>query len=92
MIQTKTVEYAKEVDDVAVLLVNIVRQARAGKGVSEIASGAVTDLVNALAGIDQLDDEAETNRKVVLQTIGYRSGELADAILGEKPLTVPAKA
>lgn len=82
-IQKREVEYTKEIDDVAVLLVNIVKAARAKKSAGEIAAGEVQDLLNALQNVDDVDDELKANRKVALQTIGYRSGELTDAILGE---------
>ena len=81
MLQKREVEYCKEVDDVAVLLSAIVADAKAGKPVAEIASGNLQKLVDAVAGVDQIDDEAKANRKVFMQTIGYRTGELADALL-----------
>lgn len=81
-IEKRQVEYAKEIDDVAVLLVDIVRKAREGVDPATIASGSITNLVTALSGVDQLDDEVRANRKVALQTIGYRTGDLTDAILG----------
>ena len=80
-IEKKEVEYAKEIDDVAVLLVAVVKDVRQGKTAAEIANGAITKLIAALAGVDQMDDEAKLNRKVAMQTIGYRTGELADAVL-----------
>ena len=79
-LQKKEVEYCKEVDDVASLLVAIVNDVRVGKSVSEIASGSVQKLIDAISGVDQLDEESK-NRKVFLQTIGYRTGELADSLL-----------
>jgi len=83
MIQSKTVEYAKEIDDCAVLLVKLVSDIKAGKPLQEVGSGAVAPLVDALAGVDQVGEEVKANRKVALQTIGYRTGELTDAILGQ---------
>lgn len=82
-VQTKNVEYSKEIDDVAFLLVKIVADIRQGKGIAEVVSGAVAPLVDALAGVDQMGAEVSANRKVALQTIGYRTGELTDAILGK---------
>ncbi len=80
-IQKREVEYAKELDDCAALLVHIVRDVKAGKTAAEIASGSLQDLMTAMSGIDQVDDELAANRKVALQTIGYRTGELTDAFL-----------
>lgn len=81
-IQIKQVEYAKEVDDVAVALVHIVSEIKAKKGIGELVGGALPKLIDAVGGIDQAGDEVKEHRKVALQTIGYRTGELTDAILG----------
>lgn len=89
-IEEKKIKYAKEADDVMVLVVHLIREARAKKPISEIASGSVAKLVNALSGVDQVGAELAENRKVVLQTVGYRSGELTDAILGQPESNVPA--
>lgn len=83
MIIEKNLAIAKEVDDVALLLVSIVQDIRAGKPLSDIATNNVAKLMDALAGVDQLGNEVKENRKVVLASIGYRTGELADAILGQ---------
>ena len=87
-IEKREVEFAKEIDDVGVLLVQIVRDAKAGKSAMEIASGSVGNLLNALTGVDQLPAEVKANRKVALQTIGFRTGELTDAILEDAPAPV----
>ena len=84
MIAKREVEYAKELDDVAALLVHVVKEAKAGKPAAEIASGSVAKLIDALAGVDQLPEEFK-HRGIVFSTLGYRIGELSDAILGEKP-------
>lgn len=80
--EIRQVEFAKEVDDAMVLVASILRDVREGKPVAEIAAGNLSGLVNAVAGIDQVPAEIEENRKVALQTIGYRFGEIADALLG----------
>lgn len=77
----KEVEYAKEIDDVGALLVGIVKDAKSGKSPAEIASGAVAKLVDALAGIDQMDDEMKGNRKAALQTLALRMSEMVDVLL-----------
>jgi hypothetical protein len=80
MVQTKQVEFCKEVDDVAVLLVKLVTEIKAGKSIGDIVSGNVQPLIDAVAGVDQLSAEA-AERKVFMQTLGYRTGELTDALL-----------
>lgn len=81
-IQKREVEYAKEVDDVAVLLVKIVEMAKAGMSVVEIGAGAVTPLIDAVANIQGVGEEIAANKKVAISTIGYRVGEIAGALLG----------
>lgn len=87
-IQKREVEYAKELDDCAALLVHIVKEAKAGKPPADIASGSVAKLIDALAGLDQVGQEFKS-RGVVFSTIGHRMGELADAFLGESEEAQP---
>jgi hypothetical protein len=92
-IESRQLQVAKEVDDVALLLVQLVGDIKAGKSAPEIASGVVAKLVDALAGVDKIGAEVESNRKAVLATIGYRVGELADAVLAPSaPSVVPVDA
>ena len=80
-IEDRNVKVAKEIDDIMLLVPEIVRQIRAGKGLAELASMEFSALVAAVQGLDQVSAELKADRKVVLQTIGYRSGEIADAFL-----------
>lgn len=80
--ELRQVEFSKELDDAMVFLIGIASDVRAGKPVAEIAAGNLAKLVDAAAGIDAVPEEIESDRKVALQTIGFRSGELADALLG----------
>ena len=82
MIQSKQVEYAKEIDDVMALLVHMLSDIRAGKSAAEIASGNIAPLMEAVAGIDGVSAELAASRKVVPETVGYRVGELTDVLLG----------
>lgn len=81
MIQQKQVEFAKELDDAMILAITLLSDIRAGKSAAEITGDALPKLMEAIAGIDQVPAEM-ASRKVALQTIGYRAGELADALLG----------
>ena len=82
MIASKQVEYAKEVDDVLVAVVSLVKEIRSGKSIGEIAAGSLGKVMDAVGGVAEIDDELRDNRTVAMQTIGYRTGELAAAILG----------
>lgn len=79
--EKKEIEYSKETDDVLVAIVELVKDVRAKKPISQLAGENLQNLINAVGGADQIPDE-EKDRKVFLQTIGYRTGELADALLG----------
>ena len=81
MIEKREVEFAKEIDDVAVLLVELVKDIKAKKGAAEIAGENVKNLMDAIAAFDQIPAEAK-NKLVALQTLGYRTGELAAVIVG----------
>lgn len=81
-VQIKQVEYAKEVDDVLVAIVHIVSEIKAGKSIVDLGASALPKLIDAVGGVDQVSEEVILHRKVALQTVGYRTGELADAILG----------
>jgi len=82
-IEKREREVAKEVDDVAKLLVDLVSDIKGGKDVASIVSENIPGLISAIDGMQNIKKEIESNRKVVLSTIGARSGELADAILGD---------
>lgn len=81
MIESRTVKYAKEIDDVQVALNELVRDIKAKKSIGQITTENLPTIIAAVDGADQMDDEIAANRKVALQTIGYRSGELVDVLL-----------
>ena len=82
MIQTMEVSIAKEVDDVGKFIVELVADIRKGKDKAAIVSENLANLVGAIDGISGVVDEVKENRKVVLATLGMRTGELTDAIIG----------
>lgn len=84
-IETKQTLVAKELSDAMVLLVEVVKQARAGKPLADIVSGSLPLMIAAIAGIDSVDDELGANFEVALATIGSHAGELVAALL-KKPV------
>lgn len=82
MIETKSLPIAKETDDAMLLLVALVKDIKAKKSATEIGVDCLPKLMEAVSGIDQVDDEAKENKEVVLATVGYRTGELAGALIG----------
>lgn len=83
-LQKREEEYAKELDDVGYALVELVKDIKAKKPVAEIAGENLPNLMNALNGMDQLDDELDQHRAVALRTLGAHLGGLVDALLPEK--------
>lgn len=83
MISTRSVSYAKEVDDVMVLMVAVVKNRKNKEDLSKLMG----DLMTAIVGIEQVDDELVANRLATVETIGYRMGDLVDAFL--PPAVVP---
>lgn len=84
-IQKKEVEYAKEIGDVMVLIVELVKDVKAKKAMSELMSENLPHLINAIGGVDQVPAEIAEHKVVALQTVGLHIGELAAAILAEAP-------
>lgn len=76
-IQVRPMDFTKEIDDVMVLFVALVKN-RKNK---EAITGLMDEVAIAIAGIEDVDNELADSRKVALQTIGYRVGELVDAFL-----------
>lgn len=83
-IEKKELDYAKEVGDVGVLLAELVEDLRAKKPAETVLAENIQNLVAAIDKVDQVDDEMKANRKAALATIGYHTGELTDAIIGNK--------
>ena len=86
-IESKQVQYAKELDDVGVLLVTFADTVKQGKPLA----GVVDELVSAIEGIGEVDEELAANRRVALSTLGARLGELIDALLAPKAPGKPAE-
>jgi hypothetical protein len=82
MIETKQVQIAKEVDEVFVFLIELVRDLKAKKSITDIAAENLPALMQAMSGLDQIDDEVSKDKFVVGQTAGYRLGELTAVLLG----------
>ena len=73
---------AKEVDDVMELLVSIVKDLKEKKELSDLLGHNLPLLMEAIAGVDQLDEEFKNERGPALAAVGLRLGELTDVLLG----------
>lgn len=77
----KESEYAKELSEVMDLVINLVDDIKAKKSIAEIGSENLPLLVAAVDGLSSIDDELVENRKVALETIGSKLGDLIEVFL-----------
>lgn len=77
----KEVEIAKELDDVMALVVELVKDIKAGKGAAELASENIGNLMTAVSGIDQVQDELKLNKQAAVQGVALRVAELVSVLL-----------
>lgn len=80
-VQTVAVELkvGKETKEVADCVSKIIKDIKAGKPVSEIATGNLQGLYTAVEGFDKLDDEAKHKSRNA--TGAYASYQLAEALV-----------
>jgi len=78
----REIDVAKEADDVMIFVVELVKDIKAKKAVGEIVSGSLNNLITAIDGVAGVKEEIAANREVVVETVGYRSGELINALIG----------
>lgn len=76
------VDVAKELDDVLVLVVGLVKDLKAGVDAGTVVSKHIPDLLAALSGVDQVGAEIDANKAAAFGTVGFRMGELLAAITG----------
>jgi hypothetical protein len=81
-IEKKEIEFAKEVDDALVFLVELVKDIKAGKNAAQIAAENLPGLMNAIGSADQIPEEFKSS-EVFLQTVGYRFGDMVSAFINK---------
>lgn len=81
MIEKKEVQYAKEIDDVLVLVNVLVADIKEKKPITEIATDCLPKLMTAIDGIAGVKEELAANKEVALETVGYRVGELTNTLI-----------
>jgi hypothetical protein len=79
MVEKKEIMIAKEVDDVMVFIIELLKDIKEKKDVSALVAENLTNLINAIGGIDQMSDELKD--EALFATIGYRLGEVAGIFL-----------
>jgi hypothetical protein len=81
MIQEKSVQYAKELDDCLVLMIELAKDIKEGKDIGALVSENLPNLIQAIGGMEQIKGELEANKEVVYSTAGFRMGELVGALV-----------
>lgn len=72
-IEKKEIEYAKELDDVMVLLVEIVRVVKEKGDYVTL----MDELMTAISGIENVSEEFKSNKIVAINTVVNRAVEIA---------------
>lgn len=83
-IQKKEVEFAKELDDAMFLIVELVKDIKAGKEMTVIAAENLPNLINAVSGAEQIGEEVSTSMSVAVQTVTFRVADLVAAFVAPK--------
>lgn len=83
-IEKRELDVAKECDDVMVLVVELVKDLKAKKEMAQVVAENLPHLMTALDGVQNLPEEVKAHRGAVMATVGYRAGELTDALIGEE--------
>jgi hypothetical protein len=90
-IQQRTVNYAKELDDVAKLPADMIRAIRAAKAaglstaqiVMQVSAAEFTEFVDAVSGFTDISSEFQVDPGTCYRTLGYQAGDTAAALLGQ---------
>lgn len=84
MIEKKEIEYAKEIDDVMVLLIKIIEVIKEKGDYATI----LTELIAAVSGIDNVSEEFKANKIVAINTVINRAVDIAGIFLKEEEVAV----
>ncbi len=90
MLAQRTEQYAKEVDDVGLLLVDLVAKIKAKTPLAELVASEFPNFVNAVNGIGDIGGELSADQAVAIRTIAARMGELIAVLLAPGPVAAPA--
>ena len=85
-IEKKEIEFAKELDDVMVLFVELV------KGIKNKGdyTALLDELIGAINGADDIDDEVKANLKASINTVTLRANDIAEVFYAKKEEPVEA--
>ena len=79
MIEKREINIAREIDDVFVLVIEVIKVVRNGGEYTNL----IDELINAVNGIDDIPEELK-DLKAVINTVGVRVGDIVEAF-AKKP-------
>lgn len=80
-IQQKSVQYAKEADDVLHLLVELIKGIKAKQDLVSLGSALLPALIEAVSNANDIASEIKS-RKVIEDTVALRVSEIVDLFVG----------
>ena len=75
-IESKSVDYAKELDELLFAMEELLKDVKDGKDVSAIAAENLPNVIAAVDKMDQVDDERRSDKDAWYATAGYRLGKI----------------
>lgn len=76
-----TYQAPKELNEVRIALVELIRDIKAGKDVGTLVAENLATLMTAVGGIDKLPEEFKTQLRASLETTGHMGGEITGVLL-----------
>lgn len=83
-LETREIEVPKEFDDVLLLVLELVRDLKDKKELAVVASENLPNLMNAIQGVDQIDDELKADLPAFLKAASSRAVDIAALFLEKK--------
>lgn len=77
-----SIDVPKEMNDVRIALVELIEDIKAGKSITDIAAENLPNVMKAVEGFDQLDDEAKTEQ--AYDCYGLTASGIAKALMKKK--------
>ena len=81
MIVKTEVSISKDVDDIFLLLLEIVKLRKAGKNALEIGGSILDELMEAIDGISNISDDLKEDMAAVIRTGAVRSADIVAVLM-----------
>lgn len=80
-LEQKTIEVTKELDDVLLAVVALIKDVKEKKQLTQILTESIPAIIAAVDGVDQIDDELKAHQIEFMRTAGLRVGDIVGAFL-----------